>query len=289
MGIRLPLRRWYLGLHGLALLRGWPFGDPSEAELRLEAMRQLLAATDDEMEERIIDVLDLESAYRQWAATYDEPNGLILAEERAFARVLEGLPRGRAVDVATGTGRIARRLVGLGHGVVAVDASDAMLRRAGQNAIDVPFVRADLLRLPFRAASFDIVTCALALTHVTDLRAAFSGSARLLEPGGVLVTSDIHPVAVATGGHAFFRREDGSRGVARNEVHWAGAYVEAAVSAGLTVERCIDVLIDEPILQELSLHRDRAGRLGDPDDPVDPVRAVLGLPFAWVWVFRAPA
>lgn len=286
MELRLPLRRWYIGLHGLALLRGWPYGDPDEAEARLEAMRTLLAAGDEELEVRTVDPLDLESAYRDWAVTYDEPNGLISAEERVVAQMLDVIAPGRALDVATGTGRLARRLVDLGHQVVAVDGSEAMLARARENVTDAWLLRADLLRLPFREASFDVVTCALALTHVADLRAAFARFAHALAPGGILVVSDIHPVAVATGGHAFFRRQDGSRGVARNEIHWPGAYVDAATAAGLVVRRCVDVLLDEAILQELSRYREQPGKLGAPDDPLDPVRAVVGLPFASVWVFH---
>jgi ubiquinone/menaquinone biosynthesis C-methylase UbiE len=272
------MRRWYLGLHGLALLRGWPFGDPAEATARLATMRALLEAPDDELEERTIDALGLDDAYRDWAATYDEPNALIVAEERAIGDVLDPLPVGRALDVATGTGRLARRLVDLKHDVVAVDRSESMLERARASVPEARLVQTDLTRLPFADGSFDLVTCALALTHVSDLRGAIGDIARVVAPGGAVAVSDISPVAVSTGGHAFFRREDDSRGVARNQAHWPGTYLDAARAAGLTVERCLDVLVDEDVLREFDVG----------DDPLEPMRAILGLPFASIWVFRRP-
>jgi ubiquinone/menaquinone biosynthesis C-methylase UbiE len=280
MTLRVQLRRWYVGLHGLALLRGWPFEDPDAAQARLDAIRRLLDGEGDPeaFEERRYDVLDVDDAYRDWAETYDEPNPLIVAEERAMLGVLSSYPVGRAADVATGTGRVAARLVGLGHETVAIDGSRAMLERAAANAPEARIVQADLTRMPLRDGSVNVLSCALALTHVSDLGPTIAGFARTLAPDGTIVISDVHPVAVATGAHAFFRRADGSRAVTRNEVHWPGAYVDAAVGAGLRVERCIDVPIDETLLREF----------GGTDDWLEPEGAVLGLPFASIWVFRKP-
>jgi ubiquinone/menaquinone biosynthesis C-methylase UbiE len=280
MALRVQLRRWYVGLHGLALLRGWPFEDPDAAHARLDAIRRLLDGDGDPeaFEERRYDVLDVDAAYRDWAETYDEPNPLIVAEERAMLGVLSSYPAGRAADVATGTGRVASRLVELGHDTVAMDGSRAMLERASANAAEARLVQADLARMPLRDSSIDVLSCALALTHLSDLGPAIAGFARTLAPDGVIVISDIHPVAVATGAHAFFRRADGSRAVTRNEVHWPGSYVDAAVGTGLRVERCVDVPIDEALLREF----------GVTDDWLEPEGAVLGLPFASIWVFRKP-
>jgi len=244
----------------------------------MKAIRDLLDGVGDAgaFEERRHDVLDVDAAYRDWAETYDEPNPLVVAEERAMLGVLEAFPAGRAADVATGTGRLAARLAERGHDTLALDASDAMLARAVLGSSDVRFVRADLARLPLRDDSIDVLTCGLALTHVDELALPIEGFARVVAPGGVVVIPDIHPVAVATGAHAFFRRADGSRGVTRNRVHWPGAYVDAAVEAGLRVERCLDVLVDEWLLREF----------GVTDAWLDPEGAVLGLPFASIWVLR---
>ena len=272
MQAHVRLDRWFLGLYGLALLRGWPFEESAQASARMQAMHDLLHGDGPEVafQTRDIDVLDIDAAYHEWAETYDEPNPLIAAEERMIDQVVSDFPLGQAADIATGTGRIAAKLVALGHETVAVDSSAAMLQRASLNVPDARLLRADLLHLPLADASMDLITCGLALTHLPDPSEAIAAFGRCLRPGGNVVISDIHPMFVATGGHAFFKREDGSRGVTRNVVHWAGAYVSAARESGLTVERCIDVFVDEALIEQFGLIAD-----------AEP--ALIGLPFATIW------
>jgi ubiquinone/menaquinone biosynthesis C-methylase UbiE len=281
MTLSVRLQRWYLGLHGLGLLREWPFGDPAEADARIDAMRRLLDGEGDAetFEDRRIDDLDVADAYRAWSETYDEPNPLITVEESALRALLGELPTGRAIDVASGTGRIATELRRLGHAVIASDRSDAMLMAGRSRPDPVPAVMVDMTRLPFADACADLVVCGLALTHVEDLAPVFEGFARVVAPGGAIVTSDIHPMAAATGAHAFFKRADGTRGVTRNHVHWPSAYVTAAASAGLVVRRCAEAFVDDALLRDL----------GVDDLYLSPEAAIEGLPFALLWSFERPA
>lgn len=278
MTIRLTLDRWYLGLHGLALLRSYPFGDPQEALKRMEAMRALLEKHGEDwiFETREYEALESHEAYQRWAETYDEPNPLIRAEEGALISHLEGHLPGRALDVATGTGRVASQLTRLGHRVLGCDRSDAMLRRTAEKLGTIPLVLSALPELPFRSESFDLVTCSLALTHVPSLPPTFVSFARVLRPGGVAIISDIHPFAVMTGAHAFFRLADESRAVTRNEQHATSDYVTAAVRAGFTIEACTEALVDLDLLREFSVR----------EGPLEPERSLLGLPFALVWTLR---
>ena len=275
--VPLPLRldRWYLGLHGLALLRSYPYGDLAEAEERMDAMRSLLEGEGDPdafvAEE--FDVLGLDDGYASWSATYDDPNPLIVAEERALLPILDRVAPGVAVDAATGTGRVAAHLQGRGHRVLACDRSEQMLRRASARLGGASVVQADLLDLPVRDGSADLLTCSLALTHVERLPAAFESFGRVVRPGGLAVISDIHPFAVATGAQAFFRREDGSRAVVRNEQHWVSDYVASATAAGFAVEGCEEVFIDDALLTEFA-----------PDGYAE--AALLDLPFGLIWRLR---
>lgn len=63
-------------------------------------------------------------------------------------RRLATLPDGRALDVATGTGRNAVFLADHGYDVDAIDISDVALegarRRADERGVDVNWIRADL-------------------------------------------------------------------------------------------------------------------------------------------------
>lgn len=278
MRIRLTLDRWYLGLHGLALLRTYPFGDPDQARERMDAMRALLEKRG---EDWIFETTEYESfesaeAFERWAGTYDDPNPLIRAEEGALISHLDQHPPGRALDVATGTGRVASHLIERGHRVVACDQSDAMLRRTSDKLGGIPLVRAELPDLPIRSGSVDLLTCSLALTHVASLVPTLASFARVLRPGGVAVISDVHPFAVLTGAHAFFRFGDDSRAVTRNEQHAISDYIGASIQAGFMIEACSEALVEAELLREF----------GVSDDPMDPEQAIRGLPFALIWTLR---
>ncbi len=278
MTLRLRIERFLLGLHGLALLRGWPYGDPTEADRRIAEMAELAARAVDESASEVVEVedLDLAGAYATWASSYDAmPNALIELEEPVVRRLIERAPPGRVLDAACGTGRLTAALASNGRSVVGVDTSREMLAVAAEKAIGAAFARADLQLLPFADGTFELVVCNLALAHAADLTPPLAELARVLVPGGRLVVSDVHPVAVALGGHAAFVTDE-TRGVARNHVHWPSAYLEAFAAAGLLVEGLYEPLIDEVTVGLFSLERKRA--IGD---------ALLGLPFALVWDLRS--
>ena len=93
------------------------------------------------------------------------------------------------VDVATGSGTLVpalRGLAGSGGRVIALDRSHGMLRRIPRS---VPRVQADAAALPLRAASADVVVLAFVLFLLPDARLAVAEAARVLRPGGWLLTA----------------------------------------------------------------------------------------------------
>ncbi|HEY0449097.1 class I SAM-dependent methyltransferase [Actinophytocola sp.] len=110
-------------------------------------------------------------------------------------RALGDLPDGAAVlDVPCGGGVTLR---GMRPGVryVAADLSPAMLgrtrRRAARLGRRIEAVEADIVRLPFPDAEFDVCLCFNGLHCLPDPAAAVHELARCLKPGGRLVGDTI--------------------------------------------------------------------------------------------------
>jgi len=96
----------------------------------------------------------------------------------------------RVLDLATGTGAVARAAAARGAAVSAVDVSQEMVELARTlSPPELEFVCADALALPFADASFDAVTCGFGLSHLPDIERALAEICRVLRPGGRLVDS----------------------------------------------------------------------------------------------------
>jgi SAM-dependent methyltransferase len=100
------------------------------------------------------------------------------------------------VDLASGSGPVARELARPGRTVVGVDLSAAELELAEKRGAG-PLVQADARVLPFRDGSVDVVTSALGLVVVRPLATLVAEIARVLRPGGVLaaIAPAVRPLA----------------------------------------------------------------------------------------------
>jgi demethylmenaquinone methyltransferase / 2-methoxy-6-polyprenyl-1,4-benzoquinol methylase len=111
---------------------------------------------------------------------------------RALVAAVDPQPSQRVLDVATGTGLVARELAARsGCEVVALDQSEEMLAGARARLAAAPeladrvtFVRGEAERLPFADAAFDALTFTYLLRYVDDRSATMRELARVLRPGG---------------------------------------------------------------------------------------------------------
>jgi demethylmenaquinone methyltransferase / 2-methoxy-6-polyprenyl-1,4-benzoquinol methylase len=102
-----------------------------------------------------------------------------------------GLRKGhRVLDVATGTGVVARQARAVTPSVIGLDPSIGMLV-AGREKARLASVQGKSERLPFRNASFDLISIGFALRHFADLDAVFRECARVLRPNGKLLILEI--------------------------------------------------------------------------------------------------
>jgi demethylmenaquinone methyltransferase / 2-methoxy-6-polyprenyl-1,4-benzoquinol methylase len=113
---------------------------------------------------------------------------------RTMVEAVRAEPGQRVLDVATGTGLVARALVRrYGCRVVGLDQSEQMLGRArALCGPEVELVRGEAERLPFADAEFDALTFTYLLRYVDDPPATMRELARVVRPGGRIAMLDFH-------------------------------------------------------------------------------------------------
>jgi SAM-dependent methyltransferase len=111
-----------------------------------------------------------------------------------LAQRLASRPLARVLEIAAGTGAVARKLASVlpeATYIVATDLNQAMLDMAAAvgTARPVEWQQADAQQLPFADATFDAVVCQFGAMFFPDRAKAYSEARRVLRPGGVFVFS----------------------------------------------------------------------------------------------------
>jgi len=135
--------------------------------------------------------------FDETAEWYDDIIGMLSLGSgnryRKMALERAGLTSGmRLLDLATGTGVVARAAARITNRIVASDASIGMLL-AGRVKHHLPLVQNAGERLPFPDDSFDFLTIGFALRHFADLRVLFTELFRVLRPNGRVLILEITP------------------------------------------------------------------------------------------------
>ncbi len=139
---------------------------------------------------------DWPERYDRWFAT---PLGkAVLRHESAL--VLDMLRPGRGeliLDAGSGTGIFTREFLARGAGVVGLDISRAMLRRAAATnaALAGRLVAADMVHIPFADCAFDKTVSVTALEFVADAGRAVAELFRVTKPGGVIVVATLNSLS----------------------------------------------------------------------------------------------
>jgi 2-polyprenyl-3-methyl-5-hydroxy-6-metoxy-1,4-benzoquinol methylase len=149
-------------------------------------------------------VLDVMSGYNLVAASYDtsewkkfwDRNEQPLFEK--MLRLLKVNRKAKALDLGCGTGRYLRLLARFFEEPVGIDLSSEMLRLAKRRASRSRLIEADLNDIDWifsrHTQKFKVITVARVLSHIEDPSHVIDYVCNsLLESGGVLMISDIHP------------------------------------------------------------------------------------------------
>lgn len=182
------------------------------------------------------------------------PEGLT-EDEAGLLGPREELKGARVLEVGCGAAQCARWLRAQGAHVVGVDVAFRQLQHShrideNEGAERLPVAQADVQRLPFADASFDLLCSAFGgYPFIPDAAAAVAESARVLRPGGRLVFSVTHPVRwmfpddptrsgmTVTQSYfdrrAYIEEDTAGRAVYVEHHHTMGDWVAAIAGAGL--------------------------------------------------------
>lgn len=116
------------------------------------------------------------------------------------SQLLDGYER--ILDVGTGEGQVARRIVGTSASqplVVGLDPTAELIGRAVERAGGPLYALAEAGAMPLRRNGFDAVVACLVFEHIDPLEPAIAEVARVLESGGRFVFFLNHPLLQTPG------------------------------------------------------------------------------------------
>lgn len=151
--------------------------------------------------------------FSRWAQVYDaRSNPLLLLEGRRTAPLLPPLRGGNVLDVGCGTGRWLTHLETLHPAsLMGIDCSRGMLKQAREKVLSTTKLEhGHSSVLPGKDASYTLVMASFLLSYVKDLPAFALECARIVQPGGWVLISDMHPVTAAEQGWKRSFRIDGT-------------------------------------------------------------------------------
>jgi ubiquinone/menaquinone biosynthesis C-methylase UbiE len=216
--------------------------------------------------------------YEQEAALYDRSRyggryGLVFQQlhQEEVAALLGPYPRGRALEVAAGTGQTTALIASMGFDLTSIDLTGAMLVRArerlGAQRLRARWSLGSAFSLPFADGTFPFVvsTRFLHLWPPPELRALLAEMTRVLAAGGILLLDFDnwwHRVALALPIRAYQLLPGKGRRVAEH-YNRLGPTVAMAEECGLRVARVRGVggyhlIVPALWSQRLALHLGRA-------------------------------
>lgn len=191
-----------------------------------------------------------EAAYNLWAGSYDsQPDNLMLAlDEEVFSGLVSHITIQNKIiaDVGCGTGRHWKKILdNEPKKLIGFDVSEEMMKMLQQKFPHAETHRLTNNKLPqLKNESCDCIISTLTMAHIQNAEEAITEWNRALKPGGQMIITDYHPLALAKGGKRTFRHNDHTVAV-KNYVHTLESLKDIAKQLGLEVFRLMEKSIDE--------------------------------------------
>lgn len=188
--------------------------------------------------------------YNLWAESYDDqPDNLMLAlDEEVFSDLLNGIDVENKIiaDVGCGTGRHWKKLLDKKpQKITGFDVSEGMLKILKQK---FPLAETHLLQNnkldQLKNNSCDTIISTLTIAHIKNVEEAMIEWYRVLKPGGKIIITDYHPLALEKGGKRTFSYQKKIVSVT-NYVHTIEKLTSVAEQLSMEVLRLTEKVIDE--------------------------------------------
>ena len=134
--------------------------------------------------------VNYDNAVDYYDATRGYRAGVVERYREALLGCIDADASARMLELGIGSGLIAAPFIRAGHHYAGIDFSRGMMRLlpAKLGGAQHPLLaQADIQRLPFAAASFDVIHAVRVFHHLPAWRDCIGEARRLLKPGGVLV------------------------------------------------------------------------------------------------------
>lgn len=194
----------------------------------------------------------VEEAYDKWAKSYDQqPDNLILAVDTAiFQYFTRSLPiRGaQIIDIGCGTGRYWEYLYERQpRSITGYDVSSEMLRQLQLKFPDANVYRQENHLLHHENNSVDLLISTLTMAHLSNIESFIGEWCRVLKPGGDMILTDYHPVALANEARRTFSF-GGKQLAVESRIYPVDAVIAIARKYGMVLQDHIEKQIDETML-----------------------------------------
>ncbi len=164
---------------------GTAVGKPIHQPPQTEARESMTAAT-----------ISCSESFDTWAQVYDEqPNPLLLLEQRFLSQMLPDISGLDVLDAGCGTGRWLQLLASRHPtSLIGVDGSAQMLQRAAAKLGSTSSLRlGSCTALPIRNAEVDLVLASFVLSYLENIDAFARELHRVTRPGASVFLTDMHP------------------------------------------------------------------------------------------------
>ena len=147
----------------------------------------------------------VQETFNSIASNYDLMNKLMtIGMDKSWRRLAvkrsELKEGGTGLDICCGTGMLTMeqaRAAGSAGRITGLDFSENMIAVARQNIMDfefkdsIQFIQGDAMSLPFEDNVFDCATVGWGLRNVPDIHKAVQEMARVIKPGGKVISLDM--------------------------------------------------------------------------------------------------